>query len=74
MTGQAHFEIYPQRDKETREKTGDFGWRFRSSNGQITATAGEGYSTRDGANRAVHAHVAAVREGEPHPPILDTDD
>lgn len=31
---------------------GQFYWRYRSRNGQVSATGGEGYSTRSNARRA----------------------
>jgi uncharacterized protein YegP (UPF0339 family) len=40
-----HVEIYRRRD-------GDYGWRRKSANDNITATSGEGYSTEGGAERA----------------------
>lgn len=74
MSGDGHFELYPERDQETREKTGAYRWRFRAGNGKITADGSEAYTDRGGANRAVHDHVSAVAGVEPHPPILDVDD
>jgi len=45
MAGRRHVETYKRRD-------GDFGWRRVSTNGNITATSGEGYTTEAGAERA----------------------
>jgi uncharacterized protein YegP (UPF0339 family) len=46
MAGRRHSETYPRRD-------GDFGWRVKSKNGNITATSGEGFKTEAGAEKAV---------------------
>lgn len=82
MTGHSHFEVYPQRSERPDdapdwvkgELTGEYGWRFRAANGQISAVGGEGFASRAGANEAIHNLLRAVTEVEPHPPILDVDD
>lgn len=79
MSNENHFEVYPQRSapEEGQEKgtpNGQYGWRFRSANGQITASSGEGYNDRHGANRAIHGFIGAVTGADPHPPIIDVDD
>lgn len=81
MSGQAHFEIYPQvtpaldqaKGEELVEPTGEFGWRFRSANGQISAIGGEGFTRREDANRAIHDFLDVVTGVQPHPPIIDVD-
>lgn len=77
-----HFELYPQREPVPEgspegtkgEPTGEYGWRYRAGNGQITAIGGEGYSSREGANEALHSFLTAVGSESPHPAILDVDD
>ena len=67
MSGEAHFEI-------CRRSDGDFGWRFKGANGEISAISGEGFTRREDANRAIHDFLAAVWESaDPHPPIVDID-
>jgi hypothetical protein len=50
------FEVYPQKHRaglpNEGEPTGEFGWRYRAGNGQITAIGGEGFTRRDDAERA----------------------
>ena len=43
-----HFEVYEDTD-------GEFRWRLVSSNGQIVAVAGEGFTTEDHAWRSLNA-------------------
>jgi hypothetical protein len=65
------FEVYPQKtnvemdpDKADRfEPTGEYGWRYRDANGQITATSGEGYSREEDAERAVRDFSGDVVKG-----------
>jgi uncharacterized protein YegP (UPF0339 family) len=40
------FEVY-------RDKAGEYRWRLLSSNGQISADSGEGYTRRDDAHRSI---------------------
>lgn len=57
------FEVYPQKHGEGEkegEPTGEFGWRYRDGNGQITAVSGEGYSREEDAQRAVEFFVGDV--------------
>lgn len=59
--------------------TGDYGWRFRAANGQISAVGGEGFTRRLDAYRAVEDFCAALdaaykRSGDTIPPILDVDE
>jgi uncharacterized protein YegP (UPF0339 family) len=82
MGGQAHFEVYPLIHGASGGPeveftlTGEFGWRFQSANGQITATSGEGYTRREDASRAIHDLLDEVDpEGagtdRTHAPIID---
>lgn len=86
MAGQAHFEVYPQTHEvaidpevpeNTRtEPTGEFGWRFRSANGQISAASGEGFARREDAHRAIEQFLdAAWQPGTDVPaPVLDVNE
>lgn len=49
-------------DEPTGPPTGDFGWRFRAANGQISAIGGEGFTRRMDAHRAVRQFLTAVAE------------
>ncbi len=52
----AKFEVYP-------DSGGHFRWRLRSSNGQVTATSGESFSSHASAKHAaesVKEHAAAA--------------
>ncbi|MBO0767175.1 MAG: DUF1508 domain-containing protein [Solirubrobacterales bacterium] len=58
----AKFEIYP-------DKGGHYRWRLVSSNGQTTATSGEGFSSHANAKRAAegvkeHAATAEIVDAE----------
>jgi uncharacterized protein YegP (UPF0339 family) len=77
------FEVYPQKASadggKSAEPTGEFGWRFRAANGQITAIGGESFTRREDARRAVKDFVTASsalapRFGDHDEPILDLDD
>lgn len=46
VDGPVPIEIYPQHDAEGKA-TGEFGWRQRDAEGEITAVGGEGFETRD---------------------------
>jgi uncharacterized protein YegP (UPF0339 family) len=70
------FETFPRED-------GDYGWHFRDANGRITVTAGEGFTRREDAHRAITSHVEdIVRATVPHadamtvkpPPVVDVDE
>lgn len=58
----AKFEVYPDRG-------GHYRWRLVSSNGQTTATSGEGFSSHESAKRAAeavkeHAATAEIVDAE----------
>lgn len=77
MSGEAHFEIYPHTREDgehQKHPTGEYGWRLRAANGAIVAVAGEGFTRREDANRAIHDMLDAATGQQPHPPILDVDD
>lgn len=68
------FEVYPEMRTvpapdepggyTTREEpTGEYGWRYRSANGQITATGGEGFTREEDAERAIRYFSADVTKG-----------
>jgi len=44
--GTPHFDLY-------KDKSGEYRWRMVSSNGRVVADSGEGYSSKDGARRAI---------------------
>lgn len=50
----AKFHIY-------RRSDGQFGWRLKSSNGQVIATGNEGFVTKSGAENG----IAAVKRDAP---------
>lgn len=63
------FEVYPQVHGEGEQEgqpTGEFGWRYRSANGQITAASGEGFTRREDAERAVRDFTGEIiaKQGE----------
>lgn len=49
------FEVY-------RDKAGEYRWRLLSSNGQITADSGEGYTRQEDAHRAIAAMLIAIND------------
>ena len=62
MSNQAHFEVFqetrearrlPPQVPARREPTGQYRWRFKAANGQITATSGEGFTRREDAHRSI---------------------
>jgi uncharacterized protein YegP (UPF0339 family) len=57
MPRRREVEVYQRRD-------GDYGWRRRSANGNITATSHEGYRSESGAERA-------ARRENPDLPIVE---
>jgi uncharacterized protein YegP (UPF0339 family) len=38
-----------------KSSNGEYRWRLKSSNGQIIATSGEGYTSKDGATNGIDA-------------------
>jgi uncharacterized protein YegP (UPF0339 family) len=42
------FELY-------KSSNGEYRWRLKSGNGQIIATSGEGYGSKDGATNGISA-------------------
>lgn len=44
-----------------KDAAGEHRWRCKSSNGQIVADSGEGYTTKDGARKAAHNFVKMMR-------------
>lgn len=88
MSGEAHFEVYPQKRSAKAlgvppTPTGEFGWRFQSANGQITAVGGESFVTKAAAKRAARDFAEAILSGFgaaridvpwDGPPILDVDE
>jgi uncharacterized protein len=54
----AMFEVY-------QDKAGEYRWRLKSANGQVVATGGEGYTSRDGAENG----IAAVKRDAPAAPV-----
>lgn len=63
MANEPRFEVYPQSGPgiDGPELTGDFGWRFRAANGQITAIGGEGFTRREDAHRAVEDFLLSLK-------------
>ena len=53
--GTMRFEVY-------RDKAGEYRWRLLASNGQITADAGEGYTRREDAHRAIAALLKGISD------------
>lgn len=64
------------------EPTGEFGWRFRAANGQISAVGGESFTRRGDAHRAVGDLIRAIIDDprdfpsadKPFPPLVDLDE
>jgi hypothetical protein len=55
------FEVYPMHeDAEPNNPTGEYGWRRRGRDGEITATGHEGFTREEDAERAIREHGAAV--------------
>lgn len=44
----AKFELY-------KSSNGEYRWRLKSSNGQVIAASGEGYTSKDGATKGIDA-------------------
>jgi uncharacterized protein YegP (UPF0339 family) len=57
-----------------QELTGDFGWRYRAPNGQISAIGGEGFTRRESAGRAIIDFLSEVGCSEPRAPIVNLDE
>lgn len=75
MSGENHFEIYPERDTTLDPKpTGQYRWRFQSANGEIVAASGDGFETPSHANQAIHDFMSAINRDHPHPPIIETEE
>jgi uncharacterized protein YegP (UPF0339 family) len=51
------FEVY-------KDKAGEFRWRLKSSNGQIIATSGEGYSEKRSCMSAIESVKRAAAEAK----------
>ena len=49
------FEVY-------RDKAGEYRWRLLSSNGQLTADSGEGYTRREDAHRAIASLLKSIND------------
>lgn len=62
----SRFEIY-----QVMRNFRSFGWRYCTSNGQISAISAQHFTCREHANQAIHDFLAELRCVEPHPPILD---
>jgi uncharacterized protein YegP (UPF0339 family) len=59
----AKFELYKS------EKSGEFYWRLRHSNGQIIATGGEGYSSKAAAKNGIES----VKTNAPEAEVVEED-
>jgi len=66
MSNAPRFEVYPQMETgwnaagPVDKPTGEYGWRFRAANGQISAVGGEGFTRREDAERAVRDLIYAL--------------
>jgi uncharacterized protein YegP (UPF0339 family) len=69
MPGESHFEIFA----EDADGDPQYRWRFRSANGRVQATSGDGFSTPSHANDAIHELMSAINREHPHPPIIEVD-
>jgi hypothetical protein len=60
------FEVYPTHLSrgDVKTPTGEFAWRFRAANGQISAVSGEQFTRQEDAERAVRQLCDAVWIGE----------
>lgn len=63
MPSEPRFELF-------RDNAGEWRWRLRASNGEIIADSGEGYSSKQGAQRGVES----VRRAVPEAPVIDASD
>lgn len=63
---QPRFEVYPTHLSrgDTKTPTGEFAWRFRAANGQISAVSGEQFTRQEDAERAVRQFCDASWIGE----------
>jgi hypothetical protein len=46
------------------DKSGEWRWRLKATNGQIIATSGEGYKSKSNADRAIDTVIYAFAECE----------
>lgn len=83
MANEPHFEVYPQKyapeGRWPPKPTGEFGWRFRAANGQITAIGGEGFGDARDVERAVEQFSKDFDDARGYvlgtvPPILRVDE
>ena len=58
MAEDCQFEIFQDRADEYR-------WRLRAANGQIIATSGEGYTSKDGCEGGMRAVVSCLQGRTP---------
>ena len=56
----AEFQLY-------KDKSGEFGWRFVSTNGRVIAAASQGYARKPGAVRSIEI----MKEEGPEAPVDD---
>lgn len=63
MTGRAKFEIFP-------DSAGEYRWRLRAANGEIVAQS-EGYTSQEGAERAVDGIAQIVGQVERRQPLSE---
>jgi len=54
----AKFELY-------KDNKGEFRWRLLATNGQVIATGGEGYKSKDGAKNGIES----VKKNAPTAPV-----
>lgn len=59
----ATFEIYTRKD-------GEFSWRLKSGNGQTIASAGEGFTTKSGAQNGIDA----VKKGAADAKVVEVEE
>jgi hypothetical protein len=84
MANEPRFEVYPRMGPgpalgDDDVPTGEFGWRFRAANGQISAIGGEGFTRREDAHRAIGDFLESLdafdgSEDTVRPPALDVDE
>jgi uncharacterized protein YegP (UPF0339 family) len=74
VSNQARFEVFPQLGDfpgdphRDQVPNGQYGWRFRAANGQITAIGGEGFTREEDAERAVADFVDSLPNYEVYEP------
>ncbi|MFB6112509.1 MAG: YegP family protein [Halodesulfurarchaeum sp.] len=59
MPSEPRFELF-------RDSADEWRWRLVASNEEIIATCGEGFSSKQGAER----NIASVKEGAPHADVV----